>query len=187
MTTRYGKKIGTDPTYKRPVVTYQEQLQQDDISSKLIGYKQIENIFDVPINAHLRYFSGDGNGNQQFRMGGFLKRREPGDPYVILTNGKLDWSVQIANTVWFNKITREVQTDDDRSALSIVIEQKDAEISRLKKLTGEDAKEDECNYKMVIIKKNQEIAAKDEQIQNLKKALRKLLKERRRILGLPDN
>lgn len=98
-------KLGSDPKYKRPPITKQEQLTVEEIDQKLDGYAEVKKICDVPLNTHLRFFTKMEDGTEKFRMGGFLKRKSDCDTYVILTNGKNDWSVQVKNTRFYSKMT----------------------------------------------------------------------------------
>jgi hypothetical protein len=153
--TKVGSKSDYKSDYKRPKVTYQEQLKQSDIEEKMSGYIQVDNIYEVPLNTHLRYYTIDENGNQHFRMGGFLKIRENGQPFVMLTNYKHDWSVQIAGTVFFRKATPKEQKEEIEKNYSEIIDKKDKEIEQLK-----------------------------DKIEQLQKALRKLIRERKKYLNL---
>ena len=46
-------------------------------------------------------------GEKQFRLGGFLSKMDPQYRYIILQNGTLSWSVQLENTVLFQKMTKD--------------------------------------------------------------------------------
>ncbi len=100
---KYIKKLGSDKTYKRPKITYQEQLTADEIASKLQGYEKVDDIAEVPLNTHIRYFTTDKDGSQNFKMGGFLVNKQNPDKYIRLSNGKLSWSVQVADAVFLKK------------------------------------------------------------------------------------
>jgi hypothetical protein len=84
--------------------SYQETLSPADIKKKLEEYQQVDNIDDVKLNTHIRYFTfNPTNGKKQFRLGGFLTKID--EKYVVLSNGKLTWSVQKKNTVFFMKVS----------------------------------------------------------------------------------
>ena len=107
-----SQKQLTEDNYKRPKQTYKDKLDEDDIANKLIDYIKVDNITDVNINTHLRYFSlesdkKNGTITRKFRMGGFLSNKNNADKYVILSNGRKTWSVQVANTVFYRKMTTE--------------------------------------------------------------------------------
>ena len=106
MTTVITKRLSRDNTYNntKNKKSYQESLSPDEIKKKLEEYKQVEDITKLPLNTHLRYFTiNPKNGEKQFRLGGFVTKIA--DVYVILANGKLSWSVQIKDTIFFQKMT----------------------------------------------------------------------------------
>ena len=110
---KYAKKLGSDTSYKRPATTYQERLTKEEIEEKLQGYEQISDISEVPLDTHIRYFIQQKDGSQLFRTGGFLRNKQNPDQYIMLSNGKSIWSVQVANTVFFKKMSQK----DEISAL----------------------------------------------------------------------
>ena len=84
--------------------SYQESLSPADIKKKLEEYQQIDNIDDVNIGNHLRYFSfNPSTGKKQFRLGGFLSKIDK--DYVVLNNGEFSWSVQKDKSIFFKKIS----------------------------------------------------------------------------------
>ena len=83
----------------------QKNLSPDEIKEKLEEYKRVENIDTVALNAHLRYFSTDKNGNKNFRLGGFLTKIDKDKGYMILSNGNVSWSVQLKDSIFFQKMT----------------------------------------------------------------------------------
>jgi len=98
------KRLSRDTSYSKTSKSYQEKLSPNEIKKKLEEYKQIDNISNVSLNSHLRYFSfNPKTGKKQFRLGGFLTKIDK--DYVILSNGNLSWSVQINNAVFFQKLT----------------------------------------------------------------------------------
>ena len=97
------KRLSRDTTYTKTKKSYQDNLSPDEIKKKLEEYKQVDNIKEVPLNSHLRYFTfNPKTGKKQFRLGGFLTKIDK--EYVVLSNGSLSWSVQIKNTVFFEKM-----------------------------------------------------------------------------------
>jgi hypothetical protein len=99
------KRLTRDSNYSRPKKTYQDNLSPDEIKKKLEEYKKINDITKVDLNTHLRYFIIDKTGNKQFRLGGFLNKIDKDLKYVILSNGKFSWSVQIDDSIFFQKVT----------------------------------------------------------------------------------
>ena len=97
------KRLSRDTTYTKTKKSYQDNLSPDEIKQKLEEYKQVDDIKEVPVNSHVRYFTfNPKTGKKQFRLGGFLAKID--NEYVVLSNGSLSWSVQIKNTVFFQKM-----------------------------------------------------------------------------------
>ena len=97
-------RLSRDTTYKKKNNSYQDNLSPNEIKKKLEEYQQVDSIYDVDLNTHLRYFTLDKNGKKQFRLGGFLTKINKENKYVILSNGKLSWSVQIEDSIFFKKV-----------------------------------------------------------------------------------
>lgn len=89
----------------KPKTTYQDKLTPKEIKEKLEEYKKVDDISKVSLNAHLRYFTVNDKGEKQFRLGGFLTKIDVEKGYVVLSNGKLSWSVQLKNSIFFQKMT----------------------------------------------------------------------------------
>ena len=103
----------------------------DEIIEKLRGYVRVDDISEVPLNTHIRYFvkNPDGDlglgttnvdsqaqvnparGDQSFRLGGFLVDKQNPNKYIILTNGKNSWTVQVNTATFFKKMNREEEID----------------------------------------------------------------------------
>jgi hypothetical protein len=76
-------------------------------------YKKVENIKNVSIGTHCRYFTIDSKTKQKvFRLGGNLNKIDPEGRFVVLTNGTLSWSVQIPNSTFYQKMT-EIEVKDE--------------------------------------------------------------------------
>lgn len=130
---KYVKKLGSDPSYKRPKTTYQEKLSLDDISEKLQGYEQVHDIAEVPLNTHIRYFVKQKDGTQTFRTGGFLSNKQNADKFVMLSNGKQGWSVQVKGTVFFKKMSQKDEIAAIHAQYKKKLDEKDEVIAKLKK------------------------------------------------------
>jgi hypothetical protein len=124
-------KLGDDPFYIRPTKTMQDNLTTEEIQEKLKGYVQVENIGDVEINTHIRYFTTDNNGNKLFRLGGFLQNKRDCQTYVMVTNGKLTWSVQTKGTVFFRKQTHKEEIETIKRVYMAKLKEKDNQIKLL--------------------------------------------------------
>ena len=120
-------RLSKNDGYKRPTKTLQDKLTAIEIKEKLEDYVQIKNFDNVQLNTHIRYFSKIKDGKKTkkiFRFGGFLKNKVNVDKYVILSNGKSSWSVQVENTVFFRKLTLDEikeQYEDEIDDLKLII------------------------------------------------------------------
>lgn len=114
--------------------TFQEQLTNEEIEELLEDYKEVDNdeINSIPLNSHLRYYTlknENGNIKKLFRMGGFLSNKDNSSEYIILTNNKNSWSVQIKNSIIYRKMNLQEIKDEYEE----IIDDKDEEIENLKK------------------------------------------------------
>ncbi|AVL94627.1 hypothetical protein ma241 [Moumouvirus australiensis] len=130
---KYSKKLGSDNSYKRPKKTFQETLSADEITEKIKGYCGVDDITQVPLNTHIRYFITGDDGSPVFRMGGFLKDKSNADKYVILTNGKNHWCVQINGTKFLRKMTHNEEIESLHEMYQKKIKDKDYIIKKLEK------------------------------------------------------
>jgi len=126
------QRLGADKGYKKPDVTFQEQLTKEEIAEKLKGYEKVENIIDVPINTHVRYFIFDKDGNASFRTGGLLQNKNNGDVYVVLSNGTFSWSVQVNNAKFYRKLTHAEELATVHDAYQNKIDEQNDKIIDLK-------------------------------------------------------
>ena len=90
--------------YERPMSTFTEQLSKEQINERLEDYKKVDDIYKVPLGVHLRYFV-EKDGEKLFRMGGQLYKNTGLPDYVILNNGKAQWSVQVKDAIFYRKMT----------------------------------------------------------------------------------
>ena len=114
--------------------SYQNKLSPKEIKEKLEEYKKVVDISKVSLDAHLRYFTINDKGEKLFRLGGFLRKIDLEKGYVILSNGQLNWSVQIKNSIFFQKMTFQ----ELKMELKQEIEKK--YLSEMKKLKDENKK-----------------------------------------------
>lgn len=106
--------------YVRPKTTQQDLLSTDEIKKLLIGYTVADDIFKVPLNSHIRYLTVK-DGKKVFRMGGYLFKHGENKEYVVLnstTNGKkINWSVQVKNTIFYVKANPVEQITEQNNKL----------------------------------------------------------------------
>lgn len=122
-----------DKNYIRPDKTYQETLTADEINEKLEGYEKVENIAEVPLDTHIRYFIINKDGENLFRTGGFLHNKTNPETYIMLSNGKNIWSVQIDNAIFFKKMTHKEELEALHNLYKSKLLEKDLIIKKLKK------------------------------------------------------
>lgn len=132
-------RLGND-NYKRPKKTITDKLTKEEIKQKLEDYIELENIGDVPLNTHLRYFTErkDDKKKKVFRLGGFLINKNNYDKYVVLSNvpntgvlngNKKTWSVNTKTSIFYRKQTM----DEIREDYEDNIEELQDELKKLKR------------------------------------------------------
>jgi hypothetical protein len=132
-------RIGNTNNYAKPSTTYQQTLSNQDIKEKLKDYKKTDDIRKVSIGTHCRYFTVNPKTKEkEFRLGGNLNKIDPEGRYVILSNGKVNWSVQIPNTVFYQKMTEteyknELKNEIKKQVMTEEMGQTEDENSSLKK------------------------------------------------------
>ncbi len=106
-----------DTDYERPILTYTDKLSKQEIESLLLDYEKVDSLKDVPVGTHIRYFENK-DGELKFRTGGILTIKSGLPKYCILKNGKVSWSVQIANSIFFRRITiKEVKEEYEKKLI----------------------------------------------------------------------
>lgn len=127
----------SDTKYDRPELTYTDLLTKKDIEGLLLDYEKVENdnLDEILIGTHIRYFEHK-DGELKFRVGGVLKFKGLPD-YIVLNNGKVGWSVQIKNCIFFKKITLE----SVRNEFKQVLINKDVELDKLRSYIKAQEKE----------------------------------------------
>lgn len=134
-----AKRINNTQNYHRPTKTFQETLSNQEIKEKLREYKKVSDIRNISIGTHIRYFTIDSKTkNKVFRLGGNLNKIDPEGRYVILSNGDINWSVQIPNTIFYQKMTENEIKEEMKKELKKEImteeqQQSDEEYEQLKK------------------------------------------------------
>jgi len=152
--TKYVKKLGTDSTYKKPKVTYQQNLSADEIAEKLMGYEKVDNIAEVPINTHMRYFAKQEDGTQVFRTGGILVNKQNADTYVRLSNGANSWSVQVKDAIFFKKLSHKDEIENIKAVYEKKLEEKEEIINKLKEYIRQKNKIDDTDIKNIILNRS---------------------------------
>lgn len=124
--------------YSRPAVTMTDQLSKEQIEELLEDYKKVDDIYQVPLGVHMRYFSNI-DGKMVFRRGGLLHKNVGLPEFVILAQnptGKPGWSVQVKDTIFYRKMTLGEIKNEYQSIIEDLIEKNKKlkeEIKKLKK------------------------------------------------------
>ncbi len=154
-----SRRLKNNDGYKRPEKTYQENLSNADIKEKLKDYKKVNDIKKVSIGTQLRYITIDKNtGDQLFRLGGSLNKIGTNGEYVILSNGKVNWSVQISNTTFFQKMTENEIKDEMKNELK----------KELMTEIGDDSNKDLKKENKLLLKKISTLEKIESEYNNMK-------------------
>lgn len=128
------KKI-SDVEYNGPKKTFTQELTTTEIKALLEGYEEIE-FDDLQKGYHVRYFSKNKTtGKMEFKMGGTVIKMS--ENYLILSNGKINWSVQFNDTIFYKQLSMaDIKADLERES-GLYIKAKEKEIVELKKQIAE--------------------------------------------------
>ena len=88
--------------YKKPAITATELLSHDEINERLKNFYRVkpDDISNLSINTRIQYFQVSKDGNYKYRTGGTLiVNKAP--VYLILSNGRKNWSVQLKSHIIF--------------------------------------------------------------------------------------
>lgn len=150
-----AQSITSDTGYKRPDRTYQDKLSYDEIKEKLKNYVKVKDLTQIPLNTHIRYIERKINPLTQkletkFRLGGYLVNNKNPDKYIVLSNGRVKWSVQVPNTVFYmsaktkEEDTQHQLTDKEKNKyekqieeLKLIIAEQELKIKKLKEKNKE--------------------------------------------------
>ena len=134
-------RIGNDNYKKKSKKSAQAKMSPDDIKEKLKDYITVKNIYKTPLKTHVRYFTIDKKtGKNVFRMGGFLNKVNDEKEYVILTNGKITWSVQVNNSQFWRKLSLEEIRQEYEEEIKILKKNNKILKEKLKKIKNQAKK-----------------------------------------------
>jgi uncharacterized protein YneR len=91
--------------YEKPQKTFTERLTKKEIEDYMIDYEKTD-IKKIALGTHVRYFE-KVNGDIKFRIGGNLMINNGLPKYVVLTNGRTNWSVQVKDCIFFAKLNSD--------------------------------------------------------------------------------
>jgi len=173
------KKIART-NYQRPVQTYQENLTKQQIKEQLKDYKEVIDITMLSIGCHVRYFSTDLKTKKKlFRLGGVINKIDPEYRFIILTNGTVSWSVQIANTTFWKKLTELEYKEELKEEIrkEIMTEEVDITSNQILEKENSDLKKDLKN----LLRKNELLSEQLKKIENEIKKNKEKNKEKNKV------
>lgn len=148
MTTRLGKY----DKYMRPKQTFTDRINEDKeaILDQLNGYEQVDDLKQISIGTHIRYFISMKDGTRKFRLGGVLINTKGLPKYIVLSAKNRTWSVQTKDTIFFRQLK-------NNEIIDIYQEQVDDLEFKIKSL------------KNLIVELKKDISGKDKIIKKLQK------------------
>ena len=142
------KRLSRDTSYNKNNKSYQETLTSDEIKEYLKEYKLVENIDDVELNKHIRYFDVDPKTKEKkFRLGGIYTKKDKENRYIILSNGDYSWSIQLDRTILFEKLNVKEIIDIYEKKLTKLKRVNEETLIQNKKLNDENT-----NLKKALLK-----------------------------------
>jgi len=102
----------TNDDYIKPDVTETALINNDvdKVEEKLEDYIEAP-IEDIQVGSLVRYFVVK-NGAKTYRQGGRLINKNGLPAYVVLSNGKNSWSVQVASAVFYRRMSiKEIELE----------------------------------------------------------------------------
>ena len=88
--------------YKKPAITATDLLSPEEINDRLQNFYRVkpDDIDSLPINTKIQYFQVSSDDKYKYRTGGTLiVNKAP--VYLILSNGRKNWSVQLNSHIIF--------------------------------------------------------------------------------------
>jgi hypothetical protein len=121
--------------YNRPRTTYTDKINKDkdEMMDKLEDYVEENNISNVKLGTHIRYFKNE-NGKKRLIMGGNLINKSGVPRYIVLSNGRAKWSVQLDSVIQFY---RKMTIDEIKEDYDEMIDEYEKKIKMLKKVIKE--------------------------------------------------
>jgi hypothetical protein len=121
---------------------------------KKLGYKLVD-ITGATLGLHIKYYRKDDD-SKTLRIGGFLKHIDDKDRYVILTNGKSDWSVQVKDNIFFIKVGKGIKMGKALKQKLLIQEQNNIIQEKEKLIADKDEKLNKYRTKIFSLKKERD-------------------------------
>jgi hypothetical protein len=145
--------------YRKTGNEVQSNLTQEDINLLLEEYEEVNDVTtELKTGIHIRYYSlvkdkkKRGELKRMFRLGGTIIKIDPEFKYVVLTNGKLSWCVQLDNTIIYKKMSiKDIKNfyENELDDKDNIIKQKDKKIDKLKKIVEQLLEENKVMKKYI--------------------------------------
>lgn len=120
----------SEDNYVRPKLTATDMLSREDIQERLKNYEQVspDDVEKIVPGTRVQYFQVDKNDEMmRYRPGGtVIVNQYP--VYLVLSNGRKSWSVQLKNNIIF----KEIDVDAIKKKYEERIKEKDREIAILR-------------------------------------------------------
>lgn len=165
-------KLSESKDYVKPLQTFSDKLSNAEIKKMLEDYKETK-ASNLNKGFHVRYFKKEKDNTVSFKTGGVIFSLDGLPDYIVLSNGKLSWSVQVKDTIFYQKMTYA----EEKEKMDKLIIKKDDEITGLMG-TIEKLNNNISDLKKEIKFLNKEIKTKDVTIDDLsKKPTKKTVKK----------
>lgn len=112
--------------------TFHELLKEDDIKILLENHEEINDKYELKQGMLIRYYKIINENDKiikHFRIGGTIIKIDLDNNYIILSNGKVNWSVQLNDTIIYKKLTIE----EVKNYYENELENKDIQLNKYKK------------------------------------------------------
>jgi|SaaInlStandDraft_4_1057021.scaffolds.fasta_scaffold01651_10 hypothetical protein len=129
---KLSKLGGNDDNYIKPAVTISDRYTPEEIKNMLEDYERTD-CAKLKKGFHIRYFK-KVNDNLEFKPGGYVFDISGAPEYIIITNGKFNWSAQCNECIFYQKMTfseEKTQLDETIKLLEQQNKQKDTQIVEL--------------------------------------------------------
>jgi len=164
-----------DVEYTGPKKTFTQELSPSEIQALLEGYVETDYV-SLKKGFHIRYFSTNKKtGEKEFKMGGTILKISSPD-YIVLSNGSLNWSVQIDGTIFFQQMTMQEIKTELQVNFDADMHVKNNEILKLK-LHIKAFKKEISEKKNEIEALQKTISERDDKIEALEKKIKRIRKK----------
>jgi len=141
----------SEDNYKITGNELQRHLIEEDVIALLEEYDEVDDTNILKSGMIVRYYTithnKNGSINKKFRLGGTIIKVDHENKYLVLGNGRISWSVQFNNSIFYKKMS----LDDVKDFYENELDKKDIKIKKLKKINNKLIEEN--NQLKSVIKK----------------------------------